>query len=434
VFVEGGNHFVWHTWTHNAPEAGLPGWVYLAGTHVNRNVTWWPYAKPFLDYLSRGSYMLQRGLYVADVLYYYGDGGYKFVQPPRLHPERPRGIGYDEINSDAILHRLEFKNGRLTLPDGMSYAALVLPDSDAMDPVVLEKLAKLSAAGATIVGRSPTRAHGMRGDDEVKRVASRLKLRAGIPQIEPDFSGPEAFDFTHRRDGSTDIYFVRNTTAAPAKGRATFRVNGKQPELWDPVTGDIRVIDGASAVDLDLPANGSVFVVFRRPAKSVPPTKVPAVNSTLPIEGSWTLEFPSGKVTMQALSSWTQNPDPAIRYFAGTGTYRKTFTRPAGWKSVRLDLGNLWTIARVSLNGQPLGIVWTPPYRVDLTAALRDGENELVVEVANTWLNRLIGDTKLPPAQRTTRTNTTTSGGKPFSALEPIESGLFGPVRLERLD
>src|ERR1035441_9368170 len=90
VFCEGGNHFVWHTWTHNPPESGLPGWGYYAGTHINRNVTWWPKAKPFIDYLSRGSFLLQRGQFVAEVLYYYGDGGYKFVGPRRNDAELGR--------------------------------------------------------------------------------------------------------------------------------------------------------------------------------------------------------------------------------------------------------------------------------------------------------------------------------------------------------
>jgi len=426
VFVEGGNHFVWHTWTHNAPEAGLPGWVYLAGTHVNRNVTWWPYASAFLDYLSRGSYMLQRGLYVGDLLYYYGDGGYKFVLPPKAHPERPRGYGYDEINSDAILHRLSVKNGQLTLPDGMSYAAMMLPESEQMDPDVLEKLVQLSKQGGVIVGPRPTRAHGMHGDDRVQKLAGQLVLKA-VPPLPPDFTAPEAFAFTHRRDGDTDIYFVRNTTDQPAKGRASFRVDGKQPELWDPVTGGIRFAPDKSTVDLDLPPNGSVFVVFRS-AKG-PVTHLPQMTGTQALEGPWAVDFGKQTVTFPSLVSWTTNPDPNVRYYSGTAKYRKSFTRPS--PSATLDLGRLWAIAKVTLNGKPLGILWTPPYRIDLTPALRDGENQLEVEVANTWFNRLIGDAKLPADQRVTRTNTTSSGGQPWAALTPIESGLFGPVRLE---
>ena len=105
---------------------------------------------------------------------------------------------------------------------------------------------------------------------------------------------------------------------------------------------------------------------------------------------------------------------------------------PANWRrdgvKAQIDLGRLWTIGEVWLNGKPLGITWTAPFRVDASGALKEGENELVVEVTNTWYNRLVGDAKLPAAQRTTRTNVTMSGGKPWAQLEPLESGLLGPV------
>jgi hypothetical protein len=132
--------------------------------------------------------------------------------------------------------------------------------------------------------------------------------------------------------------------------------------------------------------------------------------------------------------SWTRHPDPSVRFFSGTGRYRKTFTVPDGWRRENqradLDLGKLWTIGEVWLNGKSLGIVWTPPFRVDCTDALRDGVNELIVEVTNTWFNRLVGDAALPPEKRGTRTNVQTSGGQPWAKLEPLESGLLGPIRL----
>jgi hypothetical protein len=464
VFTEGGNHFVWHTWTHNGPEAGLPGWVYLAGTHINRNVTWWPKAKPFLDYLSRTSHLLQQGRFVADVLYYYGDGGYKFVGPRRNQPSLGPGYDYDVANSDVLLNRLAVKNGRLTLPDGMSYAVLVLPDGNAMNPDVLAKLEKLALAGATIVGPEPSRAHGLEGypaaDARVRTIAGRLwakgRVKSGITvrqalesmRIAPDFVAPEPFDYIHRRDGGTDIYFVRNASAVPAKGPVRFRVRGRQPELWDPVSGEIRDVaarfeGNATELALELPANGSTFVIFRRPATRSFPPAADVTRGVMAIDGSWTVDFEAGRgapasVVLPSLSSWTTHADAGVRSFSGTATYRNQITVAPGWLSgrarVRLDLGRLWAIGEVRLNGKPLGIVWTPPYAVDCTAALTEGVNDLTVEVTNTWFNRLVGDAKLPPSQRITRTNTPTSGGKPWSALDPIESGLFGPVRIERLN
>jgi hypothetical protein len=456
VFCEGGNHFVWHTWTHNPPEAGLPGWVYSAGTHLNRNVTWWTKAKPFLDYLARGSYLLQRGQFVADVLYYYGDGGYKFVGPRQTLG----GYDYDVANSDVILNRLEVKNGRLTLPGGMSYAVLVLPDDEAISPAVLEKIDRLVRAGATVVGPKPSRSHGLEGypaaDAQVRAIAGRLwdsgRITAVTPvealrakRIAPDFEAPEPFDYIHRRDGSADIYFVRNASAAPARGVARFRVSGRQPELWNPVTSEIhdvagREAAGATAVMIDLPAKGSTFVIFRGPMGRMPFPEAPAVRETVELDGNWTVTFEPGRgapagLSLSSLASWTTNADPGVKYFSGTATYRQRFTAPAGWRGsrVRLDLGSLWAIGEVRLNGKPLGVVWTPPFAVDCTSALRDGANDLVVEITNTWFNRLAGDARIPAEHRLTRTNTTNSGGRPWSELEPVDSGLFGPVRLERV-
>ncbi|RPH36682.1 MAG: hypothetical protein EHM91_15760, partial [Planctomycetota bacterium] len=192
VFCEGGNHMVWHTWSHAPEEAGKPGWGYLAGTHLNRNVTWWPKARPFIEYLSRASYLLQRGRFVADVLYYYGDGGYKFVGPRKTDPSLGPGYDYDVANSDVILNRLAVRDDRLTLPDGTSYAVLVLPETEEVNPAVLEKIEKLVEAGATVVGKKPSRACGLEGypesDRRVQEIAGRLWGEVdGAGQIQRSF-------------------------------------------------------------------------------------------------------------------------------------------------------------------------------------------------------------------------------------------------------
>jgi hypothetical protein len=264
-------------------------------------------------------------------------------------------------------------------------------------------------------------------------------------KIGPDFTGPEPFDYIHRRDGATDIYFVRNRAASPAKGTLQFRVANRQPELWDAVSGRMRDaafrrLPQGTQVPLELAANGSTFVVFRRPARAAAASPAePVVVRSLPLEGGWSVEFEPQRgapasITLPELTSWSSHSDPGVRYFSGTATYRKTFTLPADWRRagsrIELDLGRLWTIGEVWLNGKSLGILWTAPFAADCTTALRDGENELAVEVTNTWFNRLVGDAKGAGPRRITRTNVSISGGKPWAALEPLESGLFGPVRL----
>jgi hypothetical protein len=262
--------------------------------------------------------------------------------------------------------------------------------------------------------------------------------------IGPDFNAPEGIDFIHRRDGRNDIYFVRNTATTPASPTVTFRVTDRQPELWDPVSGEIRpapvwrrAADGRIELPLEFAGHGSMFVVFRRTAKDPPaPVAPPALPAPIAIEGPWTVDFENGPqgVAFPQLISWTAHPNSALHHFAGAARYSTKFTVPTGWRAnghgVRIDLGRLWTIADATLNGQVLGITWTTPFTLDVSAALRERENELVVEVVNTWHNRLVADAKLPPEKRTTRTNVISSGFKPWAQLEPVESGLFGPVRI----
>jgi hypothetical protein len=167
--------------------------------------------------------------------------------------------------------------------------------------------------------------------------------------------------------------------------------------------------------------------------------RVEGIPEPLALDEDWSVEFEPHRgapprVDLPRLQSWTEDAAPGVRFFSGTGRYRRTFTLPPGWRAagrrVHLDLGSLWAIGEAWLNGAALGVMWTAPFRVDCTDALREGPNELVVEVTNNWLNRLAGDARLPPSQRITRTNVTTSGGTPWAKLAPLPSGLLGPVRL----
>ena len=483
VFTEGGNHFVWHTWTHQPPDAGLPGLVYGAGTHLSRSVTWWPKAKPFLEYLARGSFLLQRGQFVADVLYYYGDGGMNFVGPRRNPTTLGPGYDYDVTNADAILHRLTVRDRRVALPDGPSYAVLVLPEGDEIHPPVLEKIEALVRDGATLVGKRPVRATGLEGfpakDARVRELAGTLwgdldgkartsrahgrgRVFMGVPErdvlaqlkVAPDFQAPAALDFIHRRDAEGEIYFVRNKTAEAVNVTPSFRDGGLAPEFWDPMNGSTRSIAGArsaagrSEVPLNLAAHGSGFVVFRKGAS---PRTVPASTdenataaartatpSPLVLDNDWTVEFTAPfdappKLMLAHVGAWTQQRSPELRYFAGSGKYRHIVTVPPDWRAkagrIELELGRLWSIGEVWVNGVSLGVVWAAPFSVDCTKVLRDGANEIVVEVISTWHNRLVGEARgeLP---KHTRTNITLSQRKAWKDHEPIEAGLFGPVRL----
>lgn len=525
VFCEGANHFVWHTAAHLPPESGKPGWVYHAGTHLNTNIVWWPKAKPFLDYLARCSYLLQQGLFVGDVCYYYGDQGYNFVPPKHVDPSLGFGFDYDVTNREVLLERMSVRDGRIVLPDGMSYALLVLPDRPDMDWDVLRKLEQLVRDGATIVGPKPTCSNGLtdypQRDAQVRQLADRLwgecdghkvlehkygqgrvvwgrALRELLRerQIGPDFSfvSPQAdsdLDFIHRQTEEADIYFVRNKRPRWEQVEATFRVRGRTPELWQPDTGLVsaqhvfRSTDNGTSLPLQLTPYGAVFVVFRsadtRPAAlqfdqpgeavgisaarveswdghrvtvtayqpgryrvttgdgrsaewqaaGIPPAKE--------LRGTWEVRFPEGlgappATQMDELISWTEHANEGIRHFSGIADYHHVFELPADWiaagRRVLLDLGDLWCVGDVTLNGKPFGVLWRPPYVVDVTSAAVAGRNELIVQVANTWSNRLVGDAGRPPNERFTRTNVTHTNGRRWSDVPLIRSGLFGPVRL----
>jgi len=498
------NHPTFHTFTHNPPAAGRPGYVYHAGEHFNVNTTWWDQAGPLIEYMARCDYLLQRGLFAADVAFYYGDQAPNLVPARRIDPDiepiypdknclhcgqpRPiqvssldRGYDYDYVNSEVILDRTRVSGGRIVLPDGLSYALLVLPDRDDMPLAVLRKLGELVESGATVVGRKPVRAPGLAGfpacDDEVKALAdgiwgpcdgAAVKERAygkgrifwGVPLddilrdrgLGPDFralnipNADQHIDFIHRSAGRDDLYFVSNSAKAAEAFDAVFRVGAdRTPEFWYPDTGRIvpcrtfARVEGGCRLTLDLPAYGSVFVVFREkptPADYLSPELLKAEDRpTVTIAGPWTLRFPPGwgapgSVLWNGLISWTESEDPGVRHFSGTASYaaefefgEPLFREGRGWL---IDLGALREVADATLNGQRLGILWKEPFQADVSGLLRPGRNVLEVKITNLWHNRLMGDLRDPGQKPYARTNMI------LKVRDLIPAGLFGPVTIRR--
>jgi hypothetical protein len=266
--------------------------------------------------------------------------------------------------------------------------------------------------------------------------------------VGPDFAYAESegsLDFIHRTTEGAEIYFVANRNARADEVSCTFRVIGKQPELWDPVTGEMRDATGVTVTEKDTTVtlrfapHQSWFVVFRKPlaASSPAAARPPAFPArALPVTGPWIVQFDpqwGGPETVEfaGLTDWTQNSNHGIRYYSGKATYRKNFELPSDIDSrerLVLDLGKVGNLAEVRLNGVRLGVVWTAPWEIEITRALRRGENRLEIDGVNLWPNRLIGDKYLPPAKRFTRTNVPL---KDDARLLP--SGLLGPVSIRSL-
>jgi len=266
------------------------------------------------------------------------------------------------------------------------------------------------------------------------------------PDIEFQGATPQAkLDWIHRRNGDDEIYFVSNQAATPATAQAAFRVSGKQPELWNPVTGQIRDLpewreqEGRTIVALSFAPRESCFVVFRKKAqagKGVDAKNFPALKPLAEIAGPWQVSFDPKwggpeSVVFEKLDDWTKRPEEGIRFYSGTATYRQTFGLPETSRRenarIHLDLGRVQNLATVRLNGKELGVVWTAPWRVEITEAVKPTGNRLEIDVVNLWPNRLIGDAALPPEKRFTVTNVDTY--KKDSPLLP--SGLLGPVVLQ---
>ncbi|MCX7005781.1 MAG: glycoside hydrolase, partial [Kiritimatiellaeota bacterium] len=214
---------------------------------------------------------------------------------------------------------------------------------------------------------------------------------------------------------------------------------GKQPELWDPVTGTIRDAaafrqeNGRTTVPLEFNPRESVFVVFRRPVtgNGTAASNYPTIRPVTAITGPWEVAYDPrwggpARVTFDTLTDWTKRPEDGIRYYSGTAVYRKNFTLTAVSGKLWLDRGEVHEIATVKLNGVDLGVVWTKPARVDISRTARAGANDLEITVVNLWPNRMIGDASLPEAKRLTETNL-----HKFSDATPLyPSGLLGPVEV----
>ncbi len=475
--AQGVNRIVFHTSAHQ-PLDTKPGNT-MVGTHINRNITWAEQAGPFMSYLARNCLMLQQGLFAADLAYLLNEGAPSTmpIWGAGLKPVPPEGYDYDYINADVLLHRMSIsEDGRLTLPDGMSYRVLVLPESDRMRPELLRKVRTLVAGGATVVGPKPVQSPSLAGypdaDAEVRALAAELwrdldgvsrnihRYRKGmvvwglpLEDVLASLSVPKDFEYgggldaavawIHRRADDTDIYYVANLTDQAQDIQARFRVGGKEAELWHPDTGEVElagyhIVGDRTTVPLHLAQRESVFVVLRRIA-SAPSRTLPRTRSVTlaTLKGPWEISFPPNlgapeKIELAELESWTANTDEGVKYFSGTATYTKTLQAPSSWfgqpTTLILDLGEVRDLAEVSINGRSLGTLWKEPYQLDVTGVLKPVVNRVEIKVTNQWTNRQIGDRSVPPDKRVL------SGGGGRGGfggrVPPAESGLLGPVTI----
>ncbi|HKF50333.1 MAG TPA: glycosyl hydrolase [Terracidiphilus sp.] len=468
-FLNGINRFVIHESAHQPLVGKAPGMTLGPfGQWFNRNETWAEEAGAWVDYLARTSYLLQQGRFGADLLYFYGEDSNLTAIFNKTSPNVPAGYGFDYVNADALIHEFQAANGRIETKSGMSYRLLGLdPYSEHMSLPVLRAIHKLVEDGAVVAGQKPKDDPSLADDQaEFKKLNDELfgdgtgmhkagkgTVYAGASpadalramNVAPDFettnpAGGSRLEFVHRRLANGDLYFIDNRGDSGARIDATFRVAGKEAELWHPETGRVepasfKIAAGRTTVPLDLEPWGSVFVVFRK-STTITSRTVPAGErkDLATLDGSWKISFQPGRgapdsIAVDSLASWSDSSDAGVKYFSGTGSYTKSIDVSADWLAKRaqvwIDLGDVKNLAEVVVNGKSLGIVWHAPYRVNITSALKPGANELVVKVTNAWVNRLIGD------QQPGATKYTFADVKPYRANSPLlASGMLGPVTI----
>ncbi|MDB8996528.1 glycosyl hydrolase [Parabacteroides distasonis] len=507
AFCEGINRFMLHQSTCQPPEDGKPGYEFCAGQHFTPNLTWWEQSSAFFSYLSRCQYLLQEGKFVGDVCYYIGEQTPSLVPPQYIIPSLGLGYDCDYTNVEVLLTRMSVKDGRIVLPDGMSYRLLYLqncvsPDKEICEAVsryqqlevpteaseimsldVLKKLRELIMDGATVIGAPPTMSAGLDNypyaDNEVRKLASEIwgdldgknitERRLGKGRIiwgktarevlQADGIGqdfaylnqtaePEKFNYIHRSLDDCDIYFVINRTGKQTSSQFTFRVQGKQPEIWDPVTGEMRIAssftqhDGYTTVPLEFVPYGSYFVVFDKTISTDKQGEGDRNFSKLEIaqdlSHSWEVMFDTTmggpqKVFFEDLSNWIDRPEEGIKYYSGTATYRKSFDlsfKKGNGERIYLDLGDVKHISSVRFNNKDLGVLWCTPWRIDITDYVKETGNFVEIDVINLWANRVIGDWKLPKEQRFTRTHDVFRFDMLRASTPLTDAGLLGPVSI----
>ncbi len=468
-FAEGINASLLHLVIHQLDTPDEPGVAAWFGNEFNRKNTWFEQLDLFTDYLRRCNYVLQQGRYVADVAYFIGEDAPKMTG--ECNPALPEGYSFDYINADILKNRAKVKDGRLVLESGMEYRVLVLPNQDTMRPEMLECIEKFVKEGLVVLGPAPVRSPSLQGypesDKKVQEIASRMWVEgkqmvslgkgevyaAGTNLQEvfdaiglrPDLSVPAGEQmplFIHRTLKDAQIYFVANPTEELININATFRVDPSlKPQLWDAATGTVRTLpqftanDGEITIPLQLDALESAFIVFRKDVPAAtsdvnyPEKQIVADISA----GPWTISFqesrrgPVDPITVDSLFDWTTSSDPNIAAYSGKAVYTTDFNLtqiPQG--EVYIDLGKVMVMAKVKVNGEYAGGVWTDPYRVNITPYLKEGNNTVEIDVVSTWRNRLIADASLAPEERVTHANFEILGANEV----PQTSGLLGPVTI----
>jgi len=479
-FLQGVNQLVGHGFPYSPPEAGEPGWHFYAAAVFNNHNPWWLVMPDITGYLQRVSFLLRQGQPANDVaLYLPTDDAYAGFAlgrdsvnqamdglfGPNVIPQiLDAGYNFDYIDDGAIAHA------------GVPYRILILPNVERIPLATYQKLEEFVRTGGTLVAtrRAPSLAPGLMeaesqrpGIRELSRalfeasgarghlVTDETKLGAELhAALAADVATAPEIGFIHRKLGFADIYFLANTSNQPVHSLATFRISGLEAAWWDPFTGKVTGA-GGNRLDLDLAPYESRVVVFSKEHVASSPAPSGPAPTPVDLSTGWKVTFAGSPepVSMTALRSWTE--DEARKYFSGRATYEKTVTIDAAMAGSKRPLylnfgeGTLVTAqerrsgagmramlespvreaAVVTVNGKPAGSVWRPPYEVEVSGLLHAGQNTIRVVVANLAINEMAKG-PLPDYKVLTAKYGERFQDQDVANLQPLPSGLLGPVRL----
>lgn len=461
-FALGINKIFFHIFVHNPYTDKAPGTTLDGiGLYFQRDQTWWKQGKSFVDYIARCQALLQYGQPVTDIAVFTGEEiPRRSLTPDKLVPvlpgimgenrilsekyrlantgqpmiEMPAGVNhsanilkaedwvnplngyaYDSFNKEVLL-TAKAKNGKMKLESGAEYRTLIFPDFNKYSIETLDKIQELQNGGVAIPDLPFT-------DENFNRY-----------NLEKDVIAPENIAWTHRSGQEAEIYFLSNQDETEREIEVSFRFSGRIPELWQPVNGDVSIAknytfqNGRTLVKVKLDSNGSVFVVFPVKNNVEKITETVSGNQTINPDLKWNITFERNnqQVETSELTSWSESENPLIKFYSGTAIYKSSFTLKEISGKFSLDLGKVYNLATVKINDIDCGTVWTAPYRVDISKALKKGTNTLEIEVTNTWANAINGwDKGTPPFE-----GIWTDGQYRMKGDKLLEAGLLGPVKL----
>ena len=444
AYCYGTNEFVvcasaYQPWTDKIP--GNTG----GGRHycLNRNNTYWEFSRPFWDYQARCAHIMRQGKSQADLCIYLGENAPVKILTYRL-PDIPGGYDFDAFTTDALLNRMSARDGQIILPDGVSYRLMILPRNGEITFSALQKIAALVKDGATVYG---IRAIGSNSGKDSNRLQEYNELKKSLwgetpgtqgihlygkgkvmwgmslakaldtLHIQPDVSMQkgdtrrDSIYFIHRRLKDCDVYMLHNHKNREEHNHFTFGNTRKHAELWDAVTGtrtQLTLQNGQ--VPLTLAPWESKLVVLTDTDNNLPDDPSFSDVDTLSLCGNWKVWFDPkmggiGNTLLPVPMDWRTSVNPAVKYYSGKARYTreikldKKALRSGKWLLSTEEPG---FIARLTVNGKPAGILWCSPWQTDITSLLKAGKNIIEITVANSLMNRMIGDAGLPESERIT--------------------------------